>query len=114
MAVAGLSAQRSARECARSPERKTTNNGRQAMNDGKTSGRCHVLRFAIAIFPMAHQLPMSIGFKRLWTLGLLGAWLSIFAANAHASPCSYDIQLKGYVCDPPVVSITSPANGATY
>jgi len=56
---------------------------------------------------------MSIGFKRLWTLGLLGAWLSIFAGNA-AAYCTYEPELRGWVCDAPFVSITSPANGARY
>src|SRR5258706_10355626 len=65
--------------------------------------------------PMARmfQMSKSIGFRRLWITGLLGAWLSIFAGNAAAS-CSFDGEVKQWFCDRPLVSITSPANGATY
>src|SRR5712692_10524041 len=54
---------------------------------GRRSGRYHALRFAMALLPLARRLPMSTRFKRLWTLGLLGAWLSIFSGNAFAA-CS--------------------------
>src|SRR5713226_9733992 len=81
---------------------------------GRRSGSRHALRFAIALLPMARQLPMSTRFKRLWTLGLLGAWLSIFSGNASAA-CEYmDYVPPKWVCWLPSVAITSPANGASY
>ncbi len=90
------------------------------------------MRFAIALLPMARQLPMSTRFKRLWTLGLLGAWLSIFAGNAfayvicnpYATPSTTSSDTVSPKCGggdptpppnyPPIVSITSPANNASF
>src|SRR6267143_1865109 len=62
--------------------------------------------------PMARppQTSTSIGFRRLWTTGLLGAWLSIFAGNA-AAWCDFE---GTWICHAPLVSLSSPANGATY
>src|SRR6266571_8366812 len=59
------------------------------------------------------QMSKSIGFQRLWITGLRGAWLSIFAGNA-AAWCEWDAERRVWICFPPGVSITSPANGATY
>src|SRR5882724_1842489 len=84
------------------------------MDQRKISGRCHALRFAIPILPMARQLRMSTSFKRLLTLGLFGAWMAIFAGNASAYCTVEDTVPPRTVCEAPVVSITSPANGATY
>src|SRR5713226_3357487 len=97
---------------------------------GRRSGSRYALRFAMALLPMARRLPMSTRFKRLWTLGLLGAWLSIFAGNAFAA-CSVllggtgtdgTVSTKGCYTTypspppdaPPAVSITSPANNASF
>ncbi len=96
---------------------------------GRRSGRYHALRFAMALLPLARRLPMSTRFKRLWTLGLLGAWLSIFSGNAFAA-CSVllggtgtdgTVSSKGCYTTtppppnyPPIVSITSPANNASF
>jgi RHS repeat-associated protein len=60
------------------------------------------------------QMSKSIGFRRLWITGLLGAWLSIFAGNASAYCTVEDYVPPRTVCEAPAVSITSPANGATY
>src|SRR6266568_2379897 len=98
---------------------------------GRLSGRCHALRFAMALLPMARQFPMSTRFKRLWTLALLGAWLSILTGNASAVNCQPYATPSGTSSDtvspkcgnteplpppnyPPVVSITSPANNASF
>src|SRR5882724_4926202 len=67
--------------------------------------------------PMAGLFRMSktVGFRRLWITGLLGAGLAIFAGNASAW-CSVE-DFQGHfttVCTAPTVSITSPANGAIY
>src|SRR5712692_8395291 len=98
---------------------------------GRLSGRYHALRFAMALLPLARRLPMSTRFKRLWTLGLLGAWLSIFAGNASAlnclpfsTPSTTSSDTVSPTCGggdpapppnyPPIVSITSPANNASF
>src|SRR5258706_3025656 len=65
--------------------------------------------------PMAglFQMSKAISFPRLWITGLLGALLSIFAGNATAY-CEFDSETRTWICFHPFVSMTSPANGATY
>jgi len=53
---------------------------------------------------------MITNFERLWTLGLLGVWLSIFAGNATAY-CTFDRENGGWTCYPPRVGIASSPNG---
>ncbi len=84
------------------------------MDEGKTSGGCHSLRFANVLLLVARRLQMSNSFARLCALGLLGVWLSIFAGNASAYCTVEDFTPPRTICTAPTVSITSPANGATY
>ena len=70
------------------------------MGEWKTSRECHGLRFVTALLPMARPLQMSLGFKRLWTLTLLGTWLSIFAGNA-AAYCTFDRKMEDGLASPP-------------
>src|SRR6266446_3322383 len=77
------------------------------------------------------QMSTTIGFRRLWITGLLGAWMSIFAGNASAAICQPYATPSGTSSDtvspkcgnteplpppnyPPTVSITSPANNASF
>src|SRR5882672_2215638 len=86
------------------------------MDEWKISVRCYALSFAMAFLPMARQLQRrkTIGFRRLWITGLLGAWLSIFSGNALAWCESNEASPPVWTCRAPSVSITSPVNGATY
>jgi len=56
------------------------------------------------------QINKTISLGRFWTMGILGAWLSFFAGNA-AAWCEFE---TFWMCHAPAVSLSSPANGATY
>jgi len=86
------------------------------MDEGKTSSEGISLRFAVRLLSMARLLQMSksICFQRFWTTGLLGAWMVIVAGNASAWCESNEASPPVWFCAAPSVSITSPANGATY
>src|ERR1041385_6203306 len=49
-----------------------------------------------------------------WMTVFLGAWISIFAGNASASCEIIDTVPPRLFCQAPSVSLTAPANGATY
>src|SRR5438128_853477 len=70
---------------------------------------CECLRCLLAVFPL-HSAPID----RVWTTVLLGAWLSIFAGNASAWCELVDTVPPRWFCGAPSVSLTAPANGATY
>ncbi len=77
------------------------------------------------------QVSKTIGFRRLWITGLLGAWMVTFAGNAsavncqpYATPSTTSSDTVSPKCGggdpppppnyPPIVSITSPANNASF